>query len=54
MNDPVVAIQTSAINLTCVRIPPDLAGTGIVPDEANDFMTTFGQVAGHGRPNHPI
>jgi hypothetical protein len=48
MNDTVEAIQTSSIDLTGVRIPPDFARAGPVPDEAEDFMVTFNQVAGNG------
>ena len=48
MDDTVEAIQTGIVNFTGVRIPPDFAWAGCMPDQANDFVTTFNQVAGHG------
>jgi hypothetical protein len=48
MDDTVEAIQTGTVNFTGVRIPPYFAWAGPVPDQANDFVTTFNQVAGHG------
>jgi len=54
MGDTVEAIQTGGVNFTSVKIPPDFARAGCLPDQANDFLTTFDQVAGHGGPNHSI
>jgi hypothetical protein len=45
------AFQRGSIDLTSIRIPPDFGWAGCLPDQANDFMSTFRQVAAHRRPD---
>jgi hypothetical protein len=54
VNNSVEALQAGGVNFTSIRIPADFARARCSPDQTNDLMTTFSQVAGHSRPNHPI
>jgi hypothetical protein len=46
MDDAVEAIQAGSVYFTGIWIPPDFAGAGRVPDQADDFVTAFDQVTG--------
>jgi hypothetical protein len=47
MDNAIETFQSGGIDFTGVGVPPDFVRAGCVPDQANDFVTTFDQVAGH-------
>jgi hypothetical protein len=48
MDHTVEAIQAGIIDFSCIRVPLDFTTAGYAPDQANDCVTIFDQVAGHG------
>jgi hypothetical protein len=53
MDDAIEALQAGRVNCTAVRIPPEFARAGCMPDQANDLVTTCDQVGGTADPIIP-
>jgi hypothetical protein len=48
MDDSIEAFDARCIDLACIRIPKYFPAAWLLPDQANDFVSTFNQVSGHG------